>query len=607
MIVSHLAAQVLPQQLDQVQPGRVRRQQRHRQAVGIALQDPVRLFAGMNDVVVTGLDSASDRTSLGPEEAVTSTHAIAFVAWLCSCGWREGTEMEQPTAHDAARLRSGMFVAACLCLCILLFLTQIDSTGRTAPLSDPTPEIASGRLFWPEDGVPLCTANRNQERPVIISDGAGGAIVAWEDYRGAASPYGPTNIYAQRVYSDGLAAWTLNGIAVSLAPDDQGRIQMIGDGEGRAIVAWRDWRGGTADIYAQRLSAGGEAVWASDGIPLCAAADGQYWPTIAADGAGGAIVAWEDYRNGAADVYAQCVHADGTVAWTADGISLTVAAGDQVSPKAAGDGAGGAIVVWEGGCGAEPGICAQRVNADGALAWPADGVWLSQELGLHPQITADGEGGAIAAWQVGNWGDADVYAQRVYADGTVAWTENGVALCLAPGGQINPVLRGDGAGGAIVAWQDERTGESDPRVYAQRIYADGTVAWATDGIQVTTGADDRQWYPDIASDGEGGAILAWGGTTAPTVRHIYAQRLSDEGALLWGGGGLLVCGVTGMFGGGQDLPHLAANEVGRAIVVWDDNRRWYKEDELDIYVQRIGEGPRTYLPLVGKGNLGGER
>ena len=56
---------------------------------------------------------------------------------------------------------------------------------------------ASVHAAWPNDpnvNVPLCTAAGDQLSPTIVSDGAGGAIVTWHDYRS-----GSTDIYAQRV------------------------------------------------------------------------------------------------------------------------------------------------------------------------------------------------------------------------------------------------------------------------------------------------------------------------------------------------------------------------------------------------------------------------
>ena len=108
---------------------------------------------------------------------------------------------------------------------------------------------------------------------------------------------------------------------------------------------------GDSDIYAQRVNASGVPQWTADGVALCTAANYQAYPTIVSDGAGGAIVTWQDgrsgYRNSAADIYAQRVNALGVPQWTADGVALCTAASSQGSPTIVSDGAGGAIVTWQ--------------------------------------------------------------------------------------------------------------------------------------------------------------------------------------------------------------------------------------------------------------------
>jgi hypothetical protein len=47
------------------------------------------------------------------------------------------------------------------------------------------------------------------------------------------------------------------------------------------------------------------------------------------------------------------------------------------------------------------------------------------------------------------------------------WVPNGTALCTATGTQVSPDIASYGAGGAIVAWQDGRSGTND--VYTQRV------------------------------------------------------------------------------------------------------------------------------------------
>ena len=89
------------------------------------------------------------------------------------------------------------------------------------------------------------------------------------------------------------------------------------------------------------------ANWVQDGVVLCNWTWHQHAPTITSDGAGGAIVTWMDYRSGNNyDIYAQRVNASGSVQWTANGVALCTATGDQLYPTITSDGAGGAIVTW---------------------------------------------------------------------------------------------------------------------------------------------------------------------------------------------------------------------------------------------------------------------
>jgi hypothetical protein len=116
-------------------------------------------------------------------------------------------------------------------------------------------------------------------------------------------------------------------------------------------------------------------------------------------------------------------------------------------------------------------------------------------------------GGAIVTWaDRRNGGVDDIYAQRVDASGNVQWTADGVAICTAMNGQTFPTIASDGNGGAIIAWFDARP-DAD-RNYAQRIDASGVVQWAADGVLVPMPSASSQAV--IMGDGLGGAFLAHG-------------------------------------------------------------------------------------------------
>ena len=125
-----------------------------------------------------------------------------------------------------------------------------------------------------------------------------------------------------------LAAWPNNALVnlpLCTAANNQTNPRIVADGAGGAIVTWYDFRGGTdSDIYAQHILASGavDPAWPADGRALCTSVNNQYSPTIVADGAGGAIVTWYDYRSGTySDIYAQHILASGAdePAWPADG------------------------------------------------------------------------------------------------------------------------------------------------------------------------------------------------------------------------------------------------------------------------------------------------
>lgn len=412
---------------------------------------------------------------------------------------------------------------------------------------------ASGVVLWTADGVPFCTAADEQDEPTIAPDGTGGAIVAWEDRRNGGAQ---CDIYVQRADASGTAQWTADGLALCAATDIQINPKIVSDGAGGAIIAWDDRRTGILDIYVQRIDAAGVVQWTADGLGLCTATDHQYECAIASDGAGGAIVAWRDSRSGNYDIYAQRVNASGTPQWTADGVALCTSSATQFEPKIISDGAGGAIVTWHDDRNGYYDIYARRVDASGTPLWTADGVALCTETSNQrdPTIASDGAEGAIVAWTDYRGADGDIYAQLVNASGSAMWTPDGLPVCTATGTQYFPDIISDGTGGAIVTWQDERQGGANPDTYAQRL-ALGTIQWTADGVALSA-ADGHQKEPKIASDGSGGAIVAWH-DNRPLPWDVYAQRI-----FAWGELGHVVPHVRGI----SDVPN---DQGGKIELQWD--------------------------------------
>lgn len=459
--------------------------------------------------------------------------------------------------------------------------------GRGGALSDIYSQRvnASGIVQWDPDGIPAVTNTViNQELPQIASDGAGGAIVVWEE------TYIGQDLYAQRFDGSGAILWASGGVPVCTAAGQQNSVRLVGDGTGGAVISWSDYRSGTSDIYAQRLNASGAALWTSNGVALCTAANQQFYPVIVSDGASGAIVTWQDFRNDFGDIYAQRVNSAGVPQWTANGLGICVATNSQRNPSIASDGAGGAIIAWDDGRnGTDYNIYARRVDVAGTLQWTINGVALCIAVGDQqtPQIVVDGAGGAIVAWvDRRNGSDFDSYARRITSAGVPQWTADGVAVAAGTGNQSCIDIVPDGSGGAIAAWCNDGAARD---IDAQRLSSAGATQWNANGVAVCTASGDQS-PNSVVSDGSGGAIITWTDYRSSGLGDFYAQRLSSAGAPQWTPDGAAVCTQPGS----QYFPNAVTDGAGGALVVWEDSRA----PDWDIYAHRLAvtgplEVPRT--------------
>jgi len=397
---------------------------------------------------------------------------------------------------------------------------------------------ASGNALWTTNGIAICTQDSNYN-PIVVSDGLGGAIISWQSYRGSAT----ADIYAQRVNSSGTVQWALNGVPVCAVVFDQNTISMIIDGVGGAIFTWQDYRSnnGFADIYAQRVNNLGAMLWVANGVSVCNQAAEQNGPAVVNDGAGGAFVTWSDNRAGNYDIYTQRISAGGAPQWTTNGVATCTMATDQRKPDLCSDGAAGVIITWyDFRSTTDYNIYAQRVGPSGAIVWAVDGVVMNNNVAydqIDPMIVSDGLGGAILSWSDKRTGiTSDIYAQRVNSTGAVQWTATGVIICTATGDQIKSQLVSDGNNGAYIVWEDHRNaGNSD--IYAQRIASNAALNWAATGFEICAVGND-QLNPKLVSNGNQGAIVVWQDFRSGTNFDIYNTGFDIHGLVSVGNNGI---------------------------------------------------------------------
>ncbi len=428
---------------------------------------------------------------------------------------------------------------------------------------------------WFPNGTAVSTANLNQLYPAVVSDGAGGAIIAWVDQRSG------EDIYAQRVSEFGLLLWNPDGVPIVTAIESQTDVAMVADGSGGAILVWVDDQQGVTnlDLYAQRVNASGALMWGA-GVPISTPIGSQRNPVIVSDDEGGAIIAWEDFRNGNWDVYTQRVNFLGSRVWTNNGVAVATHTALQGDLSMIRDGIGGFIVAWEDyrdGTNGE--LFAQRKNSAGIDVWAAGGRSMTSGSDVSgdfgkPAAASDDQSGAIVAWHEGVSGDLRV--QHIDFFGNVNWAAGGVSIGdhLLTG--VHSIIP-DGASGAILVWE-QQLDLTNIDIFAQRVDLLGAKMWATGGVNISD-APATQRFPALAGNGQGGAIVVWNAHDNTTLYDLYAQRIDASGTLSPGPGGEVVSTAAG-----NELAHVITSG-NDAIVAWMDSRNGITN--YDIYATPV--------------------
>ena len=380
--------------------------------------------------------------------------------------------------------------------------------------------------------------------PTITDDGNGGAIVTWRDKRS-----GDLDVYAQRLDVNGIPQWIANGINVSgPQANSQGRNSIVSDGAGGAILVWQDDRSGVnqKDIYAQRISAAGSILWTAGGMLIgtsSASSHIQSIPLICTDGAGGAIICWMDERSSNKDVYAQKISASGVLQWKEGsnpmnwGIPVCTDPADQLlsewswSFNLAGDGFGGAFVVWEDKRSSRH-VYGQRIRSNGTMTWTINGMQLESQT-----TTAYGPEGLSSSQE---------YAYFTYStDPDFSCTTN---------------TTGDPTG--------------DEREYVSKIDTAGNFLWGPNGTKLTNNTTIEERFADVVSDGQGGAFVAyWWGGGSSGVAKASVQRINSGGAVAtnWPPEGIKVGGGTTQ-DNTTNRPRIHHDGNQKITIVWADDR-----------------------------------
>lgn len=403
---------------------------------------------------------------------------------------------------------------------------------RTASVSERfatrVPSSGSADSVWIPDSTVFSVGSHEGTFGPVAPDGNGGRYVAWV---GSRSIYG--DVYLQRLDRNGRIAegWPTGGLLVCRAENSQYHLALAPDGDDGVFVAWQDFRSAQqSQVYLQRITSAGVAAegWPVDGLLVVTSDRDQYSPALTADGVGGALVAWQERREGRLEVRAMAVDPDGEPrpGWPHTGANLDrdgVRSDGIVLASIGSD----AVVLWRSHDGFDVRVQARWIagatlpdtaTSSLTLAEGDAGSYLSE-----PALVAD-SAGFLAAWTHRSASAASVEVQRLPASGQhAAWP---LAAIATPEGAgfLPPRLISDASGGALVVWEGLRN-NAGMEIRAQRIAASGdTMAgWPTTGLAVTRPSQEI-YGMDGVSDGAGGLIVSWTSSDSATLERLGSRE-----------------------------------------------------------------------------------
>lgn len=231
----------------------------------------------------------------------------------------------------------------------------------------------AGSRLWGSGGIELAAPRPATSLPALVGDARGGMFVFWG---GATAAGDPVRVHAQHVSADGRLQWGAHGIELSPALTSNDFVEAVSDGSEGAIVTWSD--GG--QLFASRVTRGGGQPWHS--VPVTPRSSARPGSRIASDGDGGLLAAWVGSPNaGDGTVFAQHISHGGNALWPDSGVPVCPLPGMHDVPSIVADGADGAYVAWADSRDAID-MAVQHVTSGGAVdpTWPRGGFPVSGRL-----------------------------------------------------------------------------------------------------------------------------------------------------------------------------------------------------------------------------------
>jgi hypothetical protein len=393
--------------------------------------------------------------------------------------------------------------------------------------------------------------------PQVAMDNNGNAIIVWQQSDGS-------NLQVfKSEYRGGV--WTNpSSLTDNISPDGQDTYypQVAMDNSGNAIIIWEQYNGSKYQVFKSEYRGG---VWTnpsslSDNI----SPDGQdaNYPQVAMDNNGNAIITWYQ-SDGANWQIFKSEYRSGV--WTnpsslTDNISPD--GQDAYNPQMAMDNNGNAIITWCQSDGSKYQIFKSEFRG-GVWTHPSslsDNISQDGQDAHNPQVAMDNNGNAIITWYQADGSNNQIFKSE-YRDG--GWTHpSSLSDNISPDGQAagSTQVAMDNNGNAIIAWQ--QYDGSNWQIFKSEYRGGVWTHPSSLSDNISPDGQDAN-YPQVAMDNNGNAIITWEQSDDQIFKSEYRGGFWKHPASL----------SDNISQDGQEAtnPQVAMDNNGNAIIAWNQS------------------------------------
>ncbi len=406
-----------------------------------------------------------------------------------------------------------------------------------------------------------------------------------------------------------FSQWTndpLNNSVVNSMSGSQAVPHIAYDAVGNFYVGFYSNDAGNYDIRLQYYNFAGVAQWATNGL-LVSSHTQNSWITewdLKVDNTGNCVMAFNDVRDGNANVYAYAISPTGTFLWGADGIQLTSDSQDEFVPSISVTGSNNAIVAWSRPTVAEAEIVMQKITPSGTLSWGSSGIIYqtgTQSYTGARVLGITGDNYLMGFYkETGNFPalTRHIYVQKFDGTGAAQWgsdvlasNANGISAFT------NFTIASDGSDGIVLAWMDDRNSDNNINASVQRVLSDGSISWPSNGTSCMTSTSNSNQNPQILGvNSNNETLVTWSkknGSQSQTA--IAGQKFSAAGVRQWTADGIefipMSSDISGVIGG-------SVFDGTDALITYEE---WVSGSSVNSHVKALGvddAGTMQWTPTI---------